>query len=1083
MHHVVINLRPTRQQAGPRNFLTEQNLGTYTPVRDNDGDAFDSPDRARPTSKDRSPQQEGNNHPGYVRSNSRSGASPLLVDRTPSNHSSRSSYFTNNDKITESVLFGQAVSALIFFNTICIGLEVAWIQDAQVAPYFEWIEAGLTVLYAAEMVWRLHDHRCGFFYGPGMAWNIFDLLVMSTSVMDAVLWSTGMEVSTGGEQVCRVFRILRLLRVFRAVRFFSDIESVVVMAGRATMKLFFLVALVIFVAAVVATHLLFDSGVSTKFGHLGQSMWSLLKLMTLGDIRSGVLDKIVDKRPNMVIFFVSFIFCASIALMSLVPAIFIALNLESRAREEEKNQARAQKRVEHRALHIVKRIFEFASAGTRSAVTWSEVSAALESEEGICLFHDQGSLEDATPRASGEKKVTFEPEASFASESFRAAERERQDTRLLFQCLFDDLDMRQRVAARGGLRIGNFDFTSLAFAASGSGQASMSLESLPPPKALTNGSSAGDVEPVALTCLELELAYDRARNCSMMQVWNTITSQGLLLQHVLFERSESSPDATGGQQRDRAASAAKRGSAGSSTGCSSSQLASISSAYSTPRGVPGPQWVRPEEGLVTKPKPLLKGIARPPNFRQVPEVPMLSPSPLPPAGTDGDLLLHSPRGTTGAPDRRGGHQAARGGTALSSRSASFSSAAGVECLLTPKLPPPPRNTIDPVAQPALGTLPHRGATPISSIAPNLSPETGTSVAAALSFPHASPDASGGGPQVFQGSDPSTRAAGVDRSPAGLLETAALPPGRDSLASALAALAAVAAAASAAGTQLRNSPRSSANLRAILEQLSQHPGGIAASDRHSLRQLAAPPAPVSSRGNGRLWQLAEEDSIATPLATDGAGDLDRMGNTGSGAALTFSGENGCNREPDEEAPITPGIHRPTDTSSARATPVGTPPHGIHRPADTSSVRATPVGNPPPGVGPSGAGTAGTAAGSSFSKKPPRSASAPPGSRGSGPPLRPPLRPPPLRQQGSGPLDAASQEMSTAACGSFPVLSEAVCLVANAGGRRALGGRCGSCWARCGHTCSGSCGFRLKPTALCRQCQPRWLLSITVSLLFR
>merc|ERR1719189_3014711 len=106
------------------------------------------------------------------------------------------------------------------------------------------------------------------------------------------------------------------------------------------LKLCFLVALVIFVAAVVATHLLYDSSDEKtvgSFGDLGKSMWSLLKLMTLGDAEA--MNRIVLARPPMVAFFVAFIFCASIALISLVPALFIALNLEDRA----KQQVRAEK--------------------------------------------------------------------------------------------------------------------------------------------------------------------------------------------------------------------------------------------------------------------------------------------------------------------------------------------------------------------------------------------------------------------------------------------------------------------------------------------------------------------------------------------------------------------------------------------------------------------------------------------------------------------------------------------------------------------------------------------------------------------
>jgi len=295
--------------------------------------------------------------------------------------------------LTDSHWFNCAACSVICINTLAIALQVALIQDHAYDRMFEYIDVLFTTVYAIEVGWRLQEKRMSFFTSSGWLWNVFDLVVTGMSVIDSSLVLMKVHNSSNGESACRLFRILRIIRMFRMVRFLGDLEFVVLMAVRATIKLFILVSLVIFVSAVVATHLLHDSSnnnVVSEYGNLGRSMWTLLKMMTLGN--SGSMNVASSENPGgigVTLFFVVYIFCACIAVISLVPAIFIALNLEARAKDQRAARDREERHEERFLINAVEHIYDLARSLSRcceQGVSWTEIDVALGSPEMLTLF-------------------------------------------------------------------------------------------------------------------------------------------------------------------------------------------------------------------------------------------------------------------------------------------------------------------------------------------------------------------------------------------------------------------------------------------------------------------------------------------------------------------------------------------------------------------------------------------------------------------------------------------------------------------------------------------------------------------------
>ena len=226
---------------------------------------------------------------------------------------------------------------------------------------FEFIEAFFTSCCVVELACRIHCYGPSHFFrdADDYAWNNFDFIITSAGVIDTVL-----SVTTGAKgsnaSIGRLFRLLRILRMFRTLRYLEDVEYVLNTAVQATLKFSFLVLMVVFISGIIAMNMLWDSHndtVAEMFDSLGDSMWTMFTLMTLDNWVQRV-SLVLEEKPGMIFFFTIFIFGASIALMSLVPAIFIELSLDQKTREEKKQQLRIEEANRKRQLVVVEHLFE-----------------------------------------------------------------------------------------------------------------------------------------------------------------------------------------------------------------------------------------------------------------------------------------------------------------------------------------------------------------------------------------------------------------------------------------------------------------------------------------------------------------------------------------------------------------------------------------------------------------------------------------------------------------------------------------------------------------------------------------------------
>lgn len=344
---------------------------------------------------------------------------------------------TEETATVDTVSFQMASALLILCNTVCIAAEGIFIQRTDLKPMFELMEGFFTLCYVVELVWKVGAKGFEFICGQDSAWNIFDAVITISGAVDLIIEvqrsatalfkgggdnmrQAAKKGHSSGMSVARLFRVLRILRIFRSLRFLSDVEHVIYTAGKATVKLIFLVFLVIFVAAVVATHILYDaqnSDIQVMFFDLGTSMLTLFEIMTL-DGWTTTAQLVTSEFPGMIWFFLVYIFCAAIALMSLVPAIFVELNLESTAKEKEAKAKAAEEQAREDTKLMLHRLFRLTDVSKNGLVSREEMADALARREVQDALRNTDVV--ATEQDLGDVSLTMEDLFGETQDALRA---------------------------------------------------------------------------------------------------------------------------------------------------------------------------------------------------------------------------------------------------------------------------------------------------------------------------------------------------------------------------------------------------------------------------------------------------------------------------------------------------------------------------------------------------------------------------------------------------------------------------------------------------------------------------------------
>ncbi len=237
-------------------------------------------------------------------------------------------HYSELERFIELAWFRRTILALIIINAVLLGVLTYRVQLADwFVTSLEILDHGITAVFVLEIGLKLIVYRMKFFK---LGWNWFDFIVVGVSLVP------------GGSAfgVLRAMRVLRVLRLLRVIPTMRHIVEALMKALPGIGAVVAVLALVIYVGAVMTTNMYGDTDnpeVALMFGDLPRSAFSLFQVMTMDGWRFEVVQKVIDDgNPYAWIFFLIFILIASFAILNLFIALLVeSLQTEQRALMEE----------------------------------------------------------------------------------------------------------------------------------------------------------------------------------------------------------------------------------------------------------------------------------------------------------------------------------------------------------------------------------------------------------------------------------------------------------------------------------------------------------------------------------------------------------------------------------------------------------------------------------------------------------------------------------------------------------------------------------------------------------------------------
>ena len=201
------------------------------------------------------------------------------------------------------------IAVLIGINAVTLGLET-WPAAMQTAGTFILgIDRLLLTLFTVEIAARIVAHGWRFFRDP---WSVFDFTVVAVALIPA----------GQGFSVLRALRVLRVLRLVSIVPRMRQVVGALLSAIPGIGSIAALLALIFYVAAVMATKL-FSASFPDWFGSIGASLYSLFQIMTLESWSMGIVRPVMEVYPFAWAFFVPFILVATFTVLNLFIAVVV----------------------------------------------------------------------------------------------------------------------------------------------------------------------------------------------------------------------------------------------------------------------------------------------------------------------------------------------------------------------------------------------------------------------------------------------------------------------------------------------------------------------------------------------------------------------------------------------------------------------------------------------------------------------------------------------------------------------------------------------------------------------------------------
>ena len=201
------------------------------------------------------------------------------------------------------------IMALIVLNAVTLGFDTSPAIRADYGQPLAVFDAFVLTVFVLEIAAKLYGRGRAFFRDP---WNVFDFLVVAIALVP----------TSGPFSVLRALRILRIMRLVSVVPQMRRVTQALVLAIPGMAPIIGLIAIIFYVSAVIATSF-FGTTFGAWFGSVGESMYTLVQIMTLESWSMGIVRPVMAEYPYAWIFFVPFIVITSFAVINLFIGVIV----------------------------------------------------------------------------------------------------------------------------------------------------------------------------------------------------------------------------------------------------------------------------------------------------------------------------------------------------------------------------------------------------------------------------------------------------------------------------------------------------------------------------------------------------------------------------------------------------------------------------------------------------------------------------------------------------------------------------------------------------------------------------------------
>eukprot|EP00927_Polykrikos_kofoidii_P083602 TRINITY_DN8607_c1_g1_i1.p1 TRINITY_DN8607_c1_g1~~TRINITY_DN8607_c1_g1_i1.p1 ORF type:complete len:569 (+),score=76.11 TRINITY_DN8607_c1_g1_i1:123-1829(+) len=288
------------------------------------------------------------------------------------------------------------VASAVLLNAMAMGYQTEW-QSHHVGEskplHFFYIDCGFAVAFTCELLLRLVA------FGPGLLccvpdwpWNVFDFLVVVSSVADLLPATSNDSQQAGVLRMLRVLRVVRAARVVRVLRFIEELRTIVVCIVGSLRSLgwtLLLLFILIYVASLCVTQVVVEHRESSDqtlddedmrqliywYGSLARTCLSLYQAITSGSNWDDAMMALEKVNPGFTIFWIAYIAFTVFAMLNVVTGVFVERAMESAMSDKEDYM-----------MSTICDIFRRSHLGAAGEITWEEFEASLCTDEMQAYF-------------------------------------------------------------------------------------------------------------------------------------------------------------------------------------------------------------------------------------------------------------------------------------------------------------------------------------------------------------------------------------------------------------------------------------------------------------------------------------------------------------------------------------------------------------------------------------------------------------------------------------------------------------------------------------------------------------------------